>query len=515
MSKDIVRGGKTSEQKRAFALLLVVVILGLCSCQGGSSIPGVDPSGLLLDTSAYPEGWDVCERKEYIGGRDSPNLTEGAEEVAFVAFGFANPEARSGETVYRFASANEAMSKYHELRRIHFLDFPGGWQLPEGFSYLSDVATQWHFGCASAWFRGETICLLVAQYDEYLVHFSAMTMVDGREVLSVEQIRALLQEIDRKMADRGTAVQARGSMLLEEADRVVQLPRRERIGVRGLAYSSDGKLLAAVSFLGIHIYDAQTLREIQLLETMAVVSGVAFSPDGKMLASASWDGDVRLWWVADGSLLRTMEGHTASVYSVAFSPDGEMLASASWDKTVRLWRVADGSLLDTLEGHTASVNSVAFSPDGTILASASTDGTVRLWRVADGSPLRMLRGNAICWAVMEDVAFSPDGEMLASGAMDGRVRVWRTTDGSLLHILEGHTDWVKGVAFSPNGEMLASGSADGTVRLWRLADGSTRQILGALQATVGRVAFSPDGKTLVAGLGDGTVRLWHLTDKDN
>jgi WD40 repeat protein len=41
------------------------------------------------------------------------------------------------------------------------------------------------------------------------------------------------------------------------------------------------------------------------------------------------------------------------------------------DRTVKLWRVADGALLRTLEGHAGSVNSVAFSPDGSLLASGS------------------------------------------------------------------------------------------------------------------------------------------------
>ena len=81
------------------------------------------------------------------------------------------------------------------------------------------------------------------------------------------------------------------------------------------------------------------------------VESVAFSPDGQYLTTASMNNTVQLWEISTG--LQVWESqHDGSALSVAFSPDGAMLATAGDDNTIRLWRVSDGSLLRTLEGHT-------------------------------------------------------------------------------------------------------------------------------------------------------------------
>ena len=72
------------------------------------------------------------------------------------------------------------------------------------------------------------------------------------------------------------------------------------------------------------------------------------SKDPKLQASVLSTLAQSVSWVREQNRL---QGHQDAIQSVSFSPDGQMLATASYDNTVKLWR-RDGSLFKTLEGHT-------------------------------------------------------------------------------------------------------------------------------------------------------------------
>ncbi|MBE9036894.1 AAA-like domain-containing protein [aff. Roholtiella sp. LEGE 12411] len=332
---------------------------------------------------------------------------------------------------------------------------------------------------------------------------------------------------------------------------------RHTAAVLAVDISPDSSLIASASIdKTIKLWRRDGTEIATLKGHQAAVKAVAFSSDGQILASASEDSTIKLWkldgepalkegiqrqslmgetpialgvspWEKTalappeatgeprrGILLKTLKGHTASVWGVAFSPDGQFLASGSFDGTVRLWK-RDGTLLKTLQSDKMGFWGVAFSPDGQIVAATSLNRTVKLWK-RDSSGwenaklVQTLQGHT-SWVV--GVAFSPDGQTIASASEDTTVKLWRreSIGGSyrLDQTLKGHSAGIWGVAFSPDGKIVASGSVDATIKLWKL-DGTEIMTLRGHTAAIREIAISRDGTFLVSGGDDNTLILWNL-----
>jgi WD40 repeat protein/serine/threonine protein kinase len=235
------------------------------------------------------------------------------------------------------------------------------------------------------------------------------------------------------------------------------------------------------------------------------VAALAFTLAGQKLLSAGWDQVVRVWDVADGRLLQSLQGHGGYVVSLALAPDGRRLATGSLDHTARLWRI-DGVGERTLAGHEGAVAAVAWSPDARVVVTGGWDETVRLWDADTGAGLGVLvghRGN------VNAVAVSPAGLALASGGADATVRLWDPRERKLLRALDGHDGEVSALAFSSDGHHLFSASRDRSVRVWNLASGQCLRVL-AHPAAVLALALVPLQQRLLTGSADRRMRVWRL-----
>ena len=78
-------------------------------------------------------------------------------------------------------------------------------------------------------------------------------------------------------------------------------------------------------------------------------------PDGRRVVSGSSDNTLKVWDVATGQCVATLEGHSKDVWCVAMFPDGRRVVSASDDKTLKVWDVVTGKCVATLQGHRSGV----------------------------------------------------------------------------------------------------------------------------------------------------------------
>ncbi len=214
-----------------------------------------------------------------------------------------------------------------------------------------------------------------------------------------------------------------------------------------VAFNPAGTLLATGCHDGrVRLFDVakgNQVREIQAHVTMPQPSSVyclAWSRDGKQLISGSFDRSLKMWNADDGKLIREFKGyedkkfekgHRASVVTAALAPDGKTLASGDWDHAIKIWNVADGSVLRELtnpqlkagagqpppQAHPGVVYSVRYTPDGQRLISAGAAPRLRsylaIWNAADG---KMLYGSEQSLGTLFSLAVSADGKYLAVGA---------------------------------------------------------------------------------------------------
>ncbi len=308
----------------------------------------------------------------------------------------------------------------------------------------------------------------------------------------------------------------------EMGRKVVEVPKiapkvAPKLAVTALAFSPLAQAVAVGRYGTVELIDPRSRVMLKRLEGhRGNINALVWNIGGTRLFVASGEnsveGEITVWDIESGQMVRRWSGHRDTIYALALSPDGQTLASGSYDQKIKLWDVADGKERKTLSGHNGAVFGLAFRPDGKLLASASADRTVKLWDVATGE-----RRDTLSQPLKEQVAvaWSEDGRRLAAAGADNRIRVWqvspeaRETTNPLIVARFAHEQPILRLAW--NGPVLLSGAQDGSVKLWDAADITQRATLERQPDWPTALTFA--GDLLVVGRGDGSVGFYQRDGK--
>ena len=237
------------------------------------------------------------------------------------------------------------------------------------------------------------------------------------------------------------------------------------------------------------------------------VEHLAWSPDGKWLA-ASCSRQVHTYG-ADGVKVWGSHDHPSTVSAIAWS--GTELATTCYGR-VTFFEASTGELRQKLEW-TGSLVSLALSPDGDIVACGSQDNSVHFWRRSTEQD-SMMSGYP---AKPSALAFDDTGTLLATGGGEA-VLVWSFQgsgpEGTRPGVLALHVQTVTALAFARRGMYLASGARDGSVVVWSLGRDGQGDAIGAAAVVdvVGALHWRPDGRALAALDAQGGATVWRVRE---
>jgi len=308
-------------------------------------------------------------------------------------------------------------------------------------------------------------------------------------------------------AARVAAVSAEGPALLLDASSgaVIRRLRAHGLGTLYAAWQPAGALLATCGQDSkVRLWDGAADKAVaELPGPSNEVARVAWSPDGRFLAATH--GKSARIWRADGTLALEVPALPHTLAAAAWSPDGARLAIAAYGG-VQLVDPVNGSVLAE-KGWGGALECLAWSPDGAILAGGGRDGAVLLWNPRLDADMQA----GPFPGPVKSLHWDASGRFLVTSGAQECV-VWDLKDrrlkGGKARVLEMHAATVEAVAFAPGGERVASGAGDGVVFVW-ITEGSKRPVASATrEGAVTSIAWCGGDRSLVAGYADGTVARW-------
>lgn len=90
--------------------------------------------------------------------------------------------------------------------------------------------------------------------------------------------------------------------------------------------------------------------------------------------------------MADGRLLRSLEGSGGALQWMTWHPRGDVVVAGTDDFMIYMWNAANGAVMQVFSGHCGIVSAGCFTPDGKSVVSVGgeDDASLRVWNPKTG-----------------------------------------------------------------------------------------------------------------------------------
>lgn len=250
-------------------------------------------------------------------------------------------------------------------------------------------------------------------------------------------------------------------------DEWVDAPKDVFVSKGQVSFNQDGSILAT----GGTLLEFPSKKVIQELQGTAV-----FNPTNQTLAVFDWN-NISIRNLSENQLVLNLKQDSSGIVNIAFSPDGNLLGEAlDWGRGegVNVWKISDHTLLYSFPPvehyHPAHFNMLAyaffaFSPDNQFIVTGTKDFPykIRIWNLQTGNLVQDLDVYAQC------IAFNQDAKVII--LVEGNRITFRTfPDGNIINELEvvymSSSDYVTSCTTSKDGKLLAIGDNGGNVNIW-------------------------------------------------
>uniref|UniRef100_A0AAY5F2U8 Apoptotic protease-activating factor 1 n=1 Tax=Electrophorus electricus TaxID=8005 RepID=A0AAY5F2U8_ELEEL len=200
-----------------------------------------------------------------------------------------------------------------------------------------------------------------------------------------------------------------------------------------LGGSSSSPMLLSWSFDGTVKVTLSKLHDLKCHEA-AILSGDV-TPGEHLFSTGSADNSAKVWSCTSWKMEFCLSGHKACVRSCRFSWDDRRLATGDDNGEIRLWSMLDGALLKTCAQNTKDcmdsfhggwVTDLHFSPDNKVLVS--TGGYIKWWSVQRGEALQTFRTTG---ANLKRIHASPDFKTFVTIDNMGILYILKQVEGRL------------------------------------------------------------------------------------